>query len=120
MSEPKDTESGDEAQADSSSEAAQASEAGEGSLPKKMKKKVSEASEPDNIRDRNARVRAEAADKRELMADAFEAVAGERLRPTYVLLDGEDAEPQEAPAEEVDHDALVERLKSEFDAEEVG
>jgi hypothetical protein len=65
--------------------------------------------------------KAEAPDKRELMADAFEGVAGERLRPTYVLLDGEDAPPpQEAPDEEIDHDALVERLKSEFDAEEVG
>ncbi len=64
--------------------------------------------------------KAEAPDKRELMSDAFETVAGERLRPVYVLLDGEDAEPQEAPAEEIDHDELVERLKSEFDAEEVG
>ncbi len=64
--------------------------------------------------------KAEAPDKRELMSDAFEAVAGERLRPVYVLLDGEDAEPREAPGEEIDHDALVERLKSEFDAEEVG
>ncbi len=64
--------------------------------------------------------KAEAPDKRDLIADAFEAVAGERLRPTYVLLEGEDAPPQEAPSEEIDHDALVERLKSEFDAEEVG
>jgi DNA polymerase III subunit gamma/tau len=64
--------------------------------------------------------KAEAPDKRELMAGALEAVVGERLRPTYVLLDGEDAPPREAPSEEIDHDALVERLKSEFDAEEVG
>jgi DNA polymerase-3 subunit gamma/tau len=63
--------------------------------------------------------KAEAADKRELMADALEAVVGERLRPTYVLLDVE-AVPEAAPGEEIDHDALVERLKSEFDAEEVG
>ena len=67
--------------------------------------------------------KAETPEKRELMADVIEDVLGERLRPTYVLL--EDAPP--APAEEsqdsdrgIDHDALVEKLKSEFDAEEVG
>ncbi|HEY5707969.1 MAG TPA: DNA polymerase III subunit gamma/tau [Solirubrobacterales bacterium] len=66
--------------------------------------------------------KAETPEKRELMADAIEDVLGERLRPTYVLLDGESAAlPEEAPAAgEIDHDALVEKLKSEFDAEEVG
>jgi DNA polymerase-3 subunit gamma/tau len=64
--------------------------------------------------------KAEAPDKRELMAEAIESVAGERLRPSYVLLDGE-LEAAEAPAEpEIDHDAIVEKLKSEFDAKEVG
>jgi DNA polymerase-3 subunit gamma/tau len=62
--------------------------------------------------------KAEAPDKRELMADAIEAMIGERLRPTYVLLDG-DAAPAEDKEQEIDHDALVEKLKSEFDAEEV-
>ena len=63
--------------------------------------------------------KAEAPDKRELIAEALEAVIGERLRPVYVLLDGEPG--REEPVEEdIDHDALVERLKSEFDAEEVG
>ncbi len=66
--------------------------------------------------------KAETPEKRELMADAIEDVLGERLRPTYVLLDGESAAlPEEAAsAGEIDHDALVEKLKSEFDAEEVG
>jgi len=65
--------------------------------------------------------KAEAPDKRELMADAIEAVLGERLRPSYVLLDGEAPAEEEAPAEaEIDHDAIVEKLKSEFDAKEVG
>ena len=66
--------------------------------------------------------KAEAPDKRELMADAIEATLGQRLRPGYVLLDGEAASPAEedASAGEIDHDALVEKLKSEFDAEEVG
>jgi hypothetical protein len=39
-----------------------------------------------------------------------------------VLLEDEPAAaPDEAPSDrEIDHDALVEKLKSEFDAEEVG
>jgi hypothetical protein len=66
--------------------------------------------------------KAETPEKRELMADVIEDVLGERLRPTYVLLDGEAAPTEEAKAsvDEIDHDALVEKLKSEFDAEEVG
>jgi DNA polymerase III subunit gamma/tau len=66
--------------------------------------------------------KAETPEKRELMADAIEDVLGERLRPTYALLDGEPAAlPEEEPsADEIDHDALVEKLKSEFDAKEVG
>ncbi len=65
--------------------------------------------------------KAEAPDKRELMADAIESVLGQRMRPTYVLLDGEsEPEGEQASTEDIDHDALVERLKSEFDAEEVG
>jgi hypothetical protein len=69
--------------------------------------------------------KAETPEKRELMADVIEDVLGERLRPTYVLL--EEKEEADAPAaepqtsdREIDHDALVEKLKSEFDAEEVG
>jgi hypothetical protein len=66
--------------------------------------------------------KAETPEKRELMADAIEDVLGERLRPTYMLLDSEPAPlPEEAAsADEIDHDALVEKLKSEFDAKEVG
>jgi hypothetical protein len=58
------------------------------------------------------------------MAGAIEDVLGERLRPTYVLLEDEPAEPegQEPKGSDpgVDHDALMEKLKSEFDAKEVG
>jgi DNA polymerase-3 subunit gamma/tau len=65
--------------------------------------------------------KAEAPEKRELMADAIESVLGERIKPAYVLLDGEAAaEEESASADEIDHDALVEKLKSEFDAKEVG
>ncbi len=65
--------------------------------------------------------KAEASDKREQMADALESVVSERLRPTYVVLE-EEAAPEEsaASADGVDHDALLEKLKSEFNAEEVG
>jgi DNA polymerase III subunit gamma/tau len=64
--------------------------------------------------------KAEAPDKRELMADALEAVLGERLRPSYVLLEGEPEEASSPAEPEIDHDAIVEKLKSEFDAKEVG
>ena len=69
--------------------------------------------------------KAETPEKRELMADAIEDVLGERIRPNYVLLDEEAPPPaaeEEAKdsADEIDHDSLVEKLKSEFDAEEVG
>jgi DNA polymerase III subunit gamma/tau len=65
--------------------------------------------------------KAEAPDKREQMAAALEAVLGGRLRPAYTVLDADEAPT--APAGEeggVDHAALVDRIKSEFDAEEVG
>jgi DNA polymerase-3 subunit gamma/tau len=67
--------------------------------------------------------KAEAPEKRDLMADAIESVLGERIKPVYVLLDGEVAAEEEetgTPEGEIDHDALVEKLKSEFDAKEVG
>jgi DNA polymerase III subunit gamma/tau len=65
--------------------------------------------------------KAEAPDKREQMAAALQTVLGEKLRPAYTVLDGEDF-PSEAETEDsgVDHEALVEKIKSEFDAEEVG
>lgn len=68
--------------------------------------------------------KAEAPERREAVAAAFEAVTGQRLRPSYVLLEesAPPPAPEEAPtsAGEMDHDALVEHFKSEFDAEEVG
>ncbi|HEX8689027.1 MAG TPA: hypothetical protein VF729_02165 [Solirubrobacterales bacterium] len=64
--------------------------------------------------------KAEAPDKREQFIDALTAVLGQRLVPVYAVLDGEGGGEETAPRSEPDHDALVERLKSEFDAEEVG
>jgi DNA polymerase-3 subunit gamma/tau len=64
--------------------------------------------------------KAEGPEKREQLAAALEAVAAERLTPIYEMLDGETAsEEHSAAKEQVDTDALVERIKSEFDAEEV-
>ncbi len=66
--------------------------------------------------------KAEAPDKREQLAGALETVLGQKLRPAYAVFDGEQA-PSEVEAEKdsgVDHEALVEKIKSEFDAEEVG
>ena len=66
--------------------------------------------------------KAEAPDKREQLAEALETVLGQKVRPAYDVFDGE-AQPSEADAAEsqgVDHEALVEKIKSEFDAEEVG
>ena len=62
--------------------------------------------------------KAEAKEARERLAEAVQTIVGERLRPVYVLLEGEeevaadDAEPQ------LSEEELIERLKSEFDAEE--
>jgi DNA polymerase III subunit gamma/tau len=70
--------------------------------------------------------KAEAPDKREQLAAALATVLGEQLHPIYTVLDGEAEESGEDPegavaADEGDgHEALVERIKSEFDAEEVG
>jgi DNA polymerase-3 subunit gamma/tau len=67
--------------------------------------------------------KAEVPEQRERVAEALETVTGQSLKPTYVLLDGDSPAP-EAPAPEVkdekmDEEELLERLKSEFDAEEV-
>jgi DNA polymerase-3 subunit gamma/tau len=64
--------------------------------------------------------KADSADRRDTVAAAFAAVTGTGLRPTYVVLDG--AAPPDTPApgsEEIDEEELLQRLKSEFDAEEV-
>jgi DNA polymerase III subunit gamma/tau len=66
--------------------------------------------------------KAEGKDKREQLSEALEAVLGAKLIPAYDVLDSEgEEEPAAEKADaEVDHATLVERLKSEFDAEEVG
>jgi DNA polymerase III subunit gamma/tau len=67
--------------------------------------------------------KAEAPDKREQLAGALETVLGQKVRPAFDVFEGE-AAPAEAESAEkdsgLDHEALVEKIKSEFDAEEVG
>jgi hypothetical protein len=70
--------------------------------------------------------KAESPDRRQELIDAFVAVIGEPVAPVYVLLEEDDeapaAPPPDTPApgsEKIDEDELLERLKSEFDAEEV-
>jgi DNA polymerase-3 subunit gamma/tau len=63
---------------------------------------------------------ADSPEKRDTVAAAFAAVTGTGLRPTYVLLDGNAPPDTPAPGSEaIDEDRILERLKSEFDAEEV-
>jgi DNA polymerase-3 subunit gamma/tau len=69
--------------------------------------------------------KAEVPEQRERVAEALQTVTGQPLKPAYVLLDGESEAPveEQAPApkadEGLDEEELLERLKSEFDAEEV-
>jgi DNA polymerase-3 subunit gamma/tau len=65
--------------------------------------------------------KAEAPDKRGQLAAALEAVLGQKLRPAYAVFDGDEPTPEvETGDSGLDHAALVEKIKSEFDAEEVG
>jgi hypothetical protein len=61
--------------------------------------------------------KAEAQEARERLAEAVKTIAGERLRPVYVLLDGKD-EASSAEEASLSEEELFELLRSEFDAEE--
>ena len=69
--------------------------------------------------------KAEVPEQRERVAEALKTVTGQGLKPTYVLLDGDAPAPARRRAAAGDEDEgfdekeLLERLKSEFDAEEV-
>jgi DNA polymerase-3 subunit gamma/tau len=65
--------------------------------------------------------KAEAPERREAVGAAFAVVVGRPLKPSYVTLEGE--APPDVPApgsEEIDEDAILAKVKSEFGAEEVG
>jgi DNA polymerase-3 subunit gamma/tau len=60
--------------------------------------------------------KAESGDARGKVADAVKTIVGERLKPVYVLLEGEEAEA--AAGEELSPDELFEQFKDAFDGEE--
>ncbi len=62
--------------------------------------------------------KAEAKEARERLAEAVETIVGQPLRPIYVLLEGEEEVPAGGGEPQLSEDELIERLKSEFDAEE--
>jgi len=62
--------------------------------------------------------KAEAQDARERLAEAVRTIAGERLRPVYVLLEGKDESGPEGGESALSEEELIELLRSEFDAQE--
>ena len=63
--------------------------------------------------------KAESSTNIERMTEAVSSIAGVRLRPTYELIDGQNAEvPPEKPAE-ISEEELVDLVKDSFDASEV-
>jgi DNA polymerase-3 subunit gamma/tau len=62
--------------------------------------------------------KAEAQEARERLAEAVRTIAGERLRPIYVLLEGDQEVEIQGAAQALNEDELIELLRSEFDAEE--
>jgi DNA polymerase III subunit gamma/tau len=63
--------------------------------------------------------KAEAAEARDRLADAVRTLVGERLRPVFVLLEGEEYESAAPGEPSLSEDELLEHLMTEFDAEEV-
>ncbi len=68
--------------------------------------------------------KAESPERREVVVTALHAVTGKLARLQFEFLDGEDAGPPadagDAGDAGIDEKELLQRLKSEFDAEEVG
>ncbi len=62
--------------------------------------------------------KAEAVEAKERLADAVKTILGERLRPVYVVLEGEEAATPEPDAEEMSADEVFEHLKDAFDGVE--
>ena len=62
--------------------------------------------------------KAEAVEAKEKLADAVKTIVGERLRPVYVILEGEEAAAEERAEEEMSADEVFEHLKDAFDGVE--
>ncbi len=65
-----------------------------------------------------AKRKAEAVEAKEKLADAVKTIVGERLRPVYVVLEGEDAQPEPQAEEEMSADEVFEHIKDAFDGVE--
>jgi hypothetical protein len=61
--------------------------------------------------------KAEAEANRDRLAEAVRTIVGESLRPVYVLLDGEEGDSENGEPTFTEEE-MIERIKSEFDAEE--
>jgi DNA polymerase-3 subunit gamma/tau len=62
--------------------------------------------------------KAEAQANRDRLEEAVRTIVGESLRPVYVLLDTDDAESENGGEPALSEEELIDRIKSEFDAEE--
>jgi DNA polymerase III subunit gamma/tau len=62
--------------------------------------------------------KAEAVEAKEKLADAVKTIVGERLRPVYVILEGEEAPEDEGEESEMSADEVFEHLKDAFDGVE--
>ncbi len=65
-----------------------------------------------------AKRKAEAVEAKERLADAVKTIVGERLRPVYVVLEGEEAQPEAQAEEEMSADEVFEHIKDAFDGVE--
>ena len=65
-----------------------------------------------------AKRKAEAVEAKEKLADAVKTIVGERLRPVYVVLEGEEAQPEAQAEEEMSADEVFEHIKDAFDGVE--
>ncbi|HSI80801.1 MAG TPA: DNA polymerase III subunit gamma/tau [Solirubrobacterales bacterium] len=63
--------------------------------------------------------KAEAADARDRVIEALRTIVGERLRPVYVLLDGEQGEEGTGGERRLSEEEVLALLRDEFGAEEV-
>ncbi len=62
--------------------------------------------------------KAEAVEAKEKLAEAVKTIVGERLRPVYVVIEGEDSPAETAPEKEMSPDEVFEQLKDAFDGTE--
>jgi DNA polymerase III subunit gamma/tau len=62
--------------------------------------------------------KAEAVEARDKLAEAVKTIVGERLRPVYVIIEGEEASPEADEGPKMSPDEVFEKLKNAFDGVE--